>query len=231
MTAEVHATGIEQFEYPELSVAPRASERIAMEAQKELSHRWTTYIPIQLSGLMTMSAGIFNNDPNISTGEYAGIGVGLGWLALTTVLAMTYEPYHSANLEISALPKGTIREQLTRERMAEESINKIAAAGERMRWLSIASNFFTSVFILTQNKSYLLPANNNPTTRGLMDGSAFFALGAAFTPWLFRFYWSDVRDQQADFKKRIYGPVANTTLFYDAGTRSYVPGVALSFGL
>jgi hypothetical protein len=228
LIASASAATPEQFDYPELTVTPRASDRLQMEAQKEPDHKWTTFLPIQTSAAATLVAGVLANDPNNFTGFITGVSVGGAWLVTSTLLALTYTPYSSAYSEVSPLPKGTVREQLTRERMAEESINRIARVGERIKWISFSTNLAASVFMLLQGKNNLANATPTYSPAGLMTGSEVVSAVFAFAPLFMRFYWSDVRDQQENYKKRIYGPVATSTVFYDSGTRTYVPGFSLS---
>src|SRR4051812_44432216 len=75
-----------EFDYPELLVTPRASERIATESGQEASRRWTTLIPEQVSALGTLTAGIIQSQGDTSTlrdvdSGKVGIGVGTALLA------------------------------------------------------------------------------------------------------------------------------------------------------
>jgi hypothetical protein len=220
-----HAAGAEQYDYPELSVVPRASDRIHLEAEKEGSRQWVDFIPIQLSAVATLAAGVVSNNSNSPGASYVGIGVGGAWLLTSVVLAASYHPYTSADQAVSVLPKGSIREQLTRERISEEEIQSISAAGERLKWLSVVSNLGTSIYLLSRSDSGIDQSKKN-----LMKGFQIAAAVASLTPLVFGFHWHDVYVEQKEYKKRIYAPVANATVFVDPSTQKMIPGLVLSMG-
>ena len=224
--ASVRAADPGQYDYPELSIVPRATDRLKFEASREPQRKWNPYFPMQVAGLSTILSGIASYDAKNSGIYIGGIGIGGAWLLLTTLMAVNYTPYLSAHNDIARLPKGTIREQLTRERAADEQIRSIASLGEKLRWLSVASNLGMSVAMAAQ--SYNEPLTGIATTR---RGFQAASIVLAFAPLLFRPYWKDVAEEQGEYKKRIYAPVANLDLLFDSGTRTYVPGLhlALSF--
>jgi hypothetical protein len=210
---------VDTYDYPELSVVPRASARIESEAQSESGRSWNTYLPIQLSAAVTLAAGCMSMDPASNYPGIVGIIAGGSWLATTTILALAYRPYESGWNEISALPKGTTREQLTRERAAEASIRSAASLGTKLRWISFATNLVSSAYMLAATKS----------ASGPVIGVQLAAAAFSLTPILFRFHWHDVADDQQDYKKRVYAPVASPTFFVDPVTHDLTPGVALSW--
>jgi len=219
----VFASDSEQFDYPELSVVPRASMRLETEARGESERQWTTFLPVQVSALSTLVAGFVSFDSSNSSPSYVGIGTGASVLAISTILSMTYHPYTSAmSTEGKSTLKGTVRDQLTRERTAEEEIKRIASLGEKIRWISFASNLGASVYMLAKNGDN--GTQKNYTAQGFAIGSAI----ASLAPVIFRFYWSEVRDSQEEYKKRIFAPVANATFFTDPVTQKAVPGMSLS---
>ena len=90
----------EDFEYPELMVTPRASQRLYMEASKERRSPFVL-IQYQLSAATTLTAGLLQSG-NLKPGsdlagrsKFAGIVVGGGWLAVTSALGMMDHPYSS----------------------------------------------------------------------------------------------------------------------------------------
>ncbi len=213
----------DQFDYPELSVVPRASERLATEAQKEPDRKMTTFLPVQGASLVTLVAGFMSFDPQAPGPGLAGIGVGGGWLLLSTYLAMTYRPYTSGLATVSAMPKGTTREQLTRERAAEEVIKGAGHAGRRLNWLFLLSNFGAAGYMVAMSgKSPAAPVSQFGTVLQMAS------ILTSFLPVVFSYHWGDVEDEQAEYKKRIYGPIAQPTLLFDRGTQSYTPGMAVS---
>ncbi len=225
----------DSYDYPELSVVPRASARLQSEAQREADREWTNFLPIQLSGLATLAAGVAAFDPSDPSAGHLGIGIGAGWLVLTGVLSVTYEPYRSAyRYDVGPMPKGTIREQLAREREAEEDIKSIAAMGERLKWLSVVTNLGTSIYMIAKsgsNSNSCVNCPNSSTTSSANTTAQGFGIASAaisLFPLIFRFHWHDVAESQMDYKKRIFAPVANVTFFHDPMTGKEVPGMALS---
>lgn len=184
----------------------------------------TAFLPIQISGALTLASALASYDATNTGPYYAGIGVGGGWLVLSTFLAFTYHPYAEANREVSPMPKGSVREDLARERMAESEIQGAARTGERLRWLSVLTNLGTSVYIAASSNGNG-SSNRSPLAQGLNIASIMGSLAPA----IFRFYWSDVASEQNDYKKRIYGPVAETGFLSEPGTGHPSPGMLLSF--
>lgn len=202
----------QNLSYPELSVAPRASDRLQTEANAESQNRFFTHIPIQTSAAATLIAGVMSiNDPGqpvevegASPSSYwagiTGVAVGGGWLALTGLMSVAYTPYKTGAAAIRAMPKGTTHEQLTRERAAEEQINAPARLGTRLTYLSVITNLGANAFIVASAAE--------STAR--VTGAIAIALSAA--PLLFDYRWNEVADYQRDYKKRIYGPLSSITL-------------------
>jgi hypothetical protein len=220
------------FDYPELSVVPRASDRLRTLAEKEPQNKWGPYLPIQISALTTLTAGVLSLDSASPGQGYAGIAVGGGWLIGTTLMAMYYHPYTSSHAEMATAAKGSVRDQLANERAAEEGLKAAARVGQKLRWISLATNLGTSIFILQRL------GDNNPNTR-ILGGSestssktaqtaAIVSIVASVLPIIFKPYWIEVWNEQEDYKKRIYAPVAQPTFFQEPGTQKIIPGFALS---
>lgn len=209
------------FDYPELSVTPRASDRLEAQAAKDGDSRFAPYRTYQISGAMTLLASVaaatYKNDYSVdlkpATAYLAGFGVGAGWLAVTSAMAMYYDPYGSAAREISPLPKKSTREMLTRERLAEERLEAVAKLSRKLKWMSFVTNAGASAYMLG-------------TTSGL--GTVMCGLSAvtSLAPLIFKSSWEEIADAQADYKKRIYSPVAS--LGYVADSRG---GLAPSLNL
>ncbi|MBI2711323.1 MAG: hypothetical protein HYX41_00465 [Bdellovibrio sp.] len=210
---------LEKFDYPELTVVPRASERLRQEAEDEPAHRWTTYLPIQISGVATVAAGIATYDAALPGQSILGIGIGAGWLILTGVLSSTYRPYTTGTERVGQMPKSTMREQLAMERAAEEELHNAYVAGERMRWLSIATQLGASAVMLAKGSP-----GGFSVTQGFQVGAAVLSLA----PLIFPFHWRTVHSDQMEYKKRIYGPVARPTLLWDRIAQRLAPGVEVS---
>jgi hypothetical protein len=223
---------IDTFDYPELSVAPRASERLKIESTQEDARAATQFLAFQISAVTTMTAGFlgFSDPVNPSMG-YIGAAVGGGWLALTVVLALTHRPYSSGYAEVRDLPNGTTREQLVRERRSEQAIEEIARMGERLKWASVLTNLGASILMLSK---YSPVQNTPPNTGTSWSAGQSVAVGAAalsLLPLFLRTHWCDVQEQQENYKKRIFAPVANGTLYQDPVNRTVSPEILLSFQL
>ncbi len=216
------------FHYPELLVTPRASARLETEAKRETKTRWSTHLPLQASALTTLFAGtmqLSNKNPVKDPDGYSGItgvATGAGWLAITLWLSASHEPYADGASEISAMPHKSDREELARERAAEESIHRAAALGQKLRWLSVISNVAAS--------TYMLSNSVNQSFSRTVDAAA---LVMAFTPLVFPNHWTVVAEEQQNYKKRIYGPITEISggAALLADTRRSAPGAAFASGL
>jgi hypothetical protein len=213
-----------EFEYPELAVTPRASERVELEARQEASSRWTTYLPTQVSALGTLTTALAlrgQNDPakdSADTASLIGLATGGGWLVGTLLLAQYYQPYGAAQTGLNELPRKSPREQLLRERMAEEAIQSAARVGRRLAWLSTLSNLGASAFMMGQ-----------ATSSTFAKGAAAGSMALSLAPLVFGYRWGHVAHEQAEYKKRIYGPVASAG--FTAEPRTGAPAPTLSVAL
>jgi hypothetical protein len=213
-----------ELEYPELTMAPRNSERITIEAKHETRELWQIYLPIQLSAASTLTAGIMmGTDINESTDEkkispILGMSAGGALLGLTLWMQMSYRPYLSAYQKLKAFPDKDKRQTLTRERMAEEEINAIARVGRNLRYVSFISNFTTSAFMLYAS---------NPKTDGQITSS--ISLSLSFLPLIFTTQWERVASEQEKYKKRIYAPVAMTPILQSPFDQDIANGMSFTY--
>jgi hypothetical protein len=221
LPSAAHAAAAGEFDYPELLVTPRASDRITTEAAKEPGNRWTSLVPMQVSALATLTAGIFQQTADTTTlrnldSGLVGIGTGGALLAASFAIEALYSPYASAAREIAAMPAKTPREQLTRERAAEEAIRAAARMHRRIKWISVLANAGVNGYMASQNKSATVPM--------AIDGVAFLF---AFAPVVFGSHAENVHNEQESYKKRIYAPIASVSLLSEPGTGNAVPGATL----
>ncbi|MEO7165299.1 MAG: hypothetical protein ABI041_20435 [Bdellovibrionia bacterium] len=223
-----------EYDYPELSVVPRASERLKLESEKEQIRKFTNFLPVQISALSTLISGVASRDSSNSAASSVAMGVGIGWLVYTATLSLTYEPYLSGHRRVGPMAKNSLREQLTRERFAEEEIRSAAEMGNRIKWLSFVSNLGASIFMLSEFKE----TGSFNSSGNLLTGSArsefthgleLASLVLAFAPIIFKFHWSEVFDTQTEYKKRIYAPVALTTFFENSVTHRLMTGLMVKF--
>ena len=216
---------LDQLEYPELQVTPRASERLMREWRSEKENHWSNYFPTQLSSSALLVAGLrargdVDSDKSQSdkddneTVSLLGVIAGGAWLGYTTYQMVSHRPYRKSYRKISRMKKATRRQELVRERMAEEEIDTLARRGRRMRYLSAGTNFVTSVLI----------ASSGRDVATLYGGvSALLALGPLF----FKTRWEFVSQQHSHYKKRIYGPVGTVLPVRKGNSLDWIPGFAM----
>ncbi len=211
------------WDYPELLVTPKASDRIEREAKLESRGQFRYYWPIQVPAMATLAASALmfgstdaRKDPD-KQAALTGMGVGGGWLVATWLLSSQYRPYAGGVEEIAALPKGTPREQLARERAAEEAIEEAARLGTRLRWLSLLTNLGASAYMAT-----------NAESKSAAQIGDVVSMALAFTPVIFTPRWNRISREQQDYKKRIFSPLASTTLIRTSAS-SVSPALALTW--
>jgi hypothetical protein len=193
-----------------------------MDAKHEAESAWTRFVPIQVSALTTLAAGMIRQDepqkdPD-NRARTAGLLVGGAWLATTLALSATYHPMQSAWSEIEHLPAKTPREQLVRERMSEEALQDAASMRRRLNWLSFATQAGTGVFMAAKSKHSDFNKLAAATT-----------IAAALVPVVFRSRVQKAECEQREYKKKIYAPIASGALLQVPGTSSVAPGLVLSF--
>ncbi len=208
----------QDYAYPELSVSPRASERLKIEESENSS--WMIHAPLQISALTTLAAGL--NSSSIKEGKTdkaaftAATAVGAGWFGVSLWMQLYYKPYYLGLQSIKRIPNKSPREQLIYERMAEEHINNAASLAKKIKWLSFTTNLGTSLWVMTESKS-------GSTGKNL----GIIGTVAAFGPLLFPYRWESVAEEQKNYKKKIFGPITmNTTLLSAPGeVNSFIPGM------
>ncbi|MEK6578626.1 MAG: hypothetical protein AABZ55_05315 [Bdellovibrionota bacterium] len=219
----VGAGGKDDFSYPELLVTPRASQRLDIESKNESSRNLSSQFPFLVSGAITLTSGLLQfsgKDPNRDrqgSTPIIGVGVGAAWLVGGFLLS-GYRPYTRAVEQISPMPGKTDREQLIRERYAEEAIERASGLGQRLKWISFATNLLACAAITGSAQS-----------DALSKPMAGVGVATAFLPLLFPPQWIDVADQQREYKKKIYGPVASAGFLGGTSSVAPVPGLLLSF--
>lgn len=223
------------FEYPELAVTPRASDRLNLEIQREAEGRSVSYLPLQISGGMTVLTGLMTlpyGYRDTSTGgaapqalAAAGTAIAIGSITIaSTFLLKNSRPYATGAEEVKRVNGSSVRDQLTRERFAEEALASASANGWKITIASTVLNMGASGFCMLMNQS---------GTMGQF--TAIAGMVGSLLPLVLKFRWMDVYSDHLDYKKRIYGPVtlinAGPMMGYDAGTGRPIPmaGVALAF--
>ena len=212
-----------ELSYPELNVTPRASERIRLEIKDEAGHAWMSHMPVQLSALSTLSAGLMLSTGKVDTDKdeksvspAIGMAVGAAWLGATIWASISYRPYRNAYLKLKKMPYKTKRQKLTVERLAEEELSSLRTLSKRIRWFSFFTNVGASAFMYSS---------------ALEDSDAQKIAGIsglmAFAPLLFSYHWEKVANEQEKYKKKIYAPVAMTPIMIDPFKKVAATGASL----
>jgi hypothetical protein len=216
------------YDYPELLVAPRASERVEREAEWERTARYRRFVPVQLPAAAALLTGVIGRDsaerdPDQLT-RWLGLGVGGAWLATTLVLSATYHPYGDAQEELAsgsfASAKASPRGQLLRERHAEEAIQRAAAVSRKIHWLAAGSLLVVHGVILSKNQMGSAPAI-----------SAIGGAALSVAPLLFPSRYQEVAEQQESYRKRIYAPIAQAFVIPEVARANRPAGWSSGVGL
>ncbi|WP_141734408.1 hypothetical protein [Oligoflexus tunisiensis] len=225
----------EGYQYPELLVVPKASQRLITLAHQENKSRYQTHLVLQVPAFFTMMAGASAMSMKEGQSKEAGAiatGLGLGWLISTVGMSAMYTPYRSGLQELGGVSEKTQEQALARERRAEEALYFPAYLMRRVQYISAFTNFAGAIAITS------LPEENEK-----VKALAGVAAVTAFLPLVFDHPWISNYDQHQEYKKKIYGPVAQLTLLpeessekFQRGPRalatnkapSWTPGVSLS---
>ncbi len=223
-----------EFDYPELLVSPPASQRIKMESQREKKNgALLEWIPIQLGAVASIASGFgaMRDQGKTSTAtenyrdsvQFAGqVAVlnGLGWTIATAALSVMQTPYQTGWSGIQKLPQGSKQDRLTRERLAEESLEAPSRLAKRLSYVALGTNSFAAGLILR--------SAHDPLTKVLAASQVLLAA----TPFIFPSHWQEVYEQHLEYKKRIYGPIAQISLIHPShdllGVRAG-PGINLTW--
>ncbi len=213
----------EKNDYPELQVTPRATERIQIEAGFENEKPWAFQAPISISALTTLAAS-FVQSSNIDTSKdsekysrTAGLAVGGTWLLMNLYMGYQNKGFSGAQEKISGLSYKTSREQLIKERMAEEEIFRLGRIGRMMKWGSFTTNLAASAYMFSKAKK--------DTSAKLFDGAAIIA---SFLPLIFDNHYENVAREQQQYKKKIFGNISSTFLLFDKEKNKFNPGIGLT---
>jgi hypothetical protein len=223
----------QDLSYPELHVTPRASARIKIEAKREASNTFKSFLPMQISAISTfiaanmlsgkvedgLEAGDTVDDGKKSAPTIA-MGISALWLGATTWASMKYRPYRNFYLKNKKTPYRSKREKLTMERLAEEEINSLKRVGTRMKWISVITNLGLNAML----------NDANPDKTDDQKGAKFVASLSqvlAFAPLFFTTHWETVAEEQDKYKKKIYAPVAMTPILMDPTNTYAATGASL----
>lgn len=200
------------LDYPELQVAPRASERLsqlaALEDDQGLLMYWTT----MSSGLATFIAGATHsgkNKDNTTTQEkedskYAAttaMSVGAVWMGIGGYFS--YKRWAASRLQdVRKINGKDKRSDLARERMAEEAMAFASDNLKTLKYLSVATNLMASAYV----------ANYTPRENQIYSS---IAIGLSFLPLLFDNPYETAWEKQQEYKKKIYAPLVSWNIDKD----------------
>lgn len=207
---------LQALDYPELQVVPRASDRLAMEAQYERESGWGNYFPFQFSAGVTLLSGVmlegrYKEDfkdldkADMDLATKSSVGIGLVWLGLTYYLYQQ-QPYGSDLGKIKAIKTKDKdkdkdkRSDLMRERLAEETMERASRTMKIATWASVLTNLAVNgvVFARTNRNNSLVPA------AGMV---------AAFLPLIFQSRYIENYEKHLEYKRKIFAPVASLIPF------------------
>ena len=200
------------LDYPELQVAPRATERLAQLAALEEDQGLLLHWTMIASGLSTFTAGAMHSgkfkenisDTQKQESRYASttaMGIGAGWVAVGGFF--TYKKWASNRLnDIKKIPGKDKRAELGRERMAEESLAMASDTLGTLKYLSVATNFLASAYVAehTPDNNRVYPA---------------IAIAASLLPLFFPNQYETAWEKQQEYKKKIYAPFVSWNLDKD----------------
>jgi hypothetical protein len=225
ITLSQNTMSAESYDYPELMVSPRASERIRLEIDREKSGSFLkNHKALQLAGLTTLLAGVLqssnvnlDDDPKENSPKM-GMLIGGGWVIATALLDMKYKPYRKGFDNAKRVKGKSKRDQLTRERLSEEAINNAGKLGRKLDYLGVATNLLAG--------SYMMASVKKDTISQVAN---ILSIVTAFTPFVFNNYWTKVSKTQNSYKKKVYGPISFSPVLFDSSTKKYVSGASFAF--
>ena len=217
---------LDSMGYPELQVVPRATERLAIEAKNEDSYAAIAHWPIQVAGLATTIVGFTaksNRRGDLTDKEKRDSGlissvataVGVSWIVLPAVISLQ-RPYRNGMNAINKYPGKDDRSTLTRERLAEEALEKPARVTKTLKVLSTFTN---------AGANFAAGWHSNETGRAM----AAIGIVLAFTPWIFEDNAVAVYEKHQEYKRKIYAPIKSASIGYDAQGKTFYPVTTLTW--
>ena len=205
-------------------MTPRYSDRLDQEAQKDRG--MLAYWQFQVGGAATMAAMLTRMTTTagtLNTSALVGAGVGGLWLLGGTLMGALYDPYRSGQKAVAALPKGTTREQLTRERVAESEIEGAESVVSKLRTTMLVTDLFAAFYFMAGGSNGFSMTSDLPVVATVIL--------SGFVPYLFKPSVMVVAEQQRDYRKKIFAPVASLGLHAESASSAahLVPSLQLSW--
>lgn len=216
---------LENLDYPELQVVPRATARLQNEAayESERSHslQWTFYT----SGLATLYMGYKHNgnykqenptdEQKASNASNALMAeaIGLGTLGVAAFMAIS-KPYTKANDDVKRVKGNDRKSELYRERIAEEGLEKPALLMDKLTTIAIGANLLAFALVVSEATDET-------------KNTAYIAGVASMLPYLFESPYITNYQKQLEYKRKIYVPLSSFQFFPNGN--KLIPGVALNW--
>lgn len=194
------------LDYPELQVVPRASQRLKLESGEEGKNWWYIHWPFYLSALTTMAVGTtaeqsFRSDltdiekEDARSGALVARTIGAAWLFGTMLLA-SRKPYQQAWKKVRGFSGGGKSNELLRERLAEEALEKPAHTMKVLSYVSTFTNLAAAGYV----GSFLDD-----------QGKVFAAVAGAmsFLPMIFDDWYVYNFNKHLEYKRNIFSPVVS----------------------
>ena len=140
------------------------------------------------------------------------------FLATATVgVSLFYKPYRSAYYQTKKMKVVSKRDQLIKERLAEQALQNAYSTARKIEHLSVWTNFAASAGILSQAEK------NSTKIIAVMAGISSFFLTYFLTD------GKQLTSRHEKYKKKIYGPIARGDIIFNKQTNSLAPALKLSY--
>lgn len=218
--------GTQNFRYPELHTVPKATATLGRAAKSEKKEALTQYLSVQAGAMASLLVGYRASQVTelvdgaetpspASVLGYTAMGAGASVLAFTALLSAVSTPYRDGLKSVNAVKGTTKAAALERERLAEAALESAATLDRRVVWASSLLN------------GVLLAAIAGEANDDYLRATAALGAAIAFAPLFFDTKAMRIWDQQQDYKKRIYGPIASVTFL--EGNKGLAPGLELAW--
>lgn len=219
---------LNQLDYPELQVVPRASERLLMEARDERSNFWYVHWGLTLPALTTLyTASVakshYRNDLSESDLRFANSvqsvmsTLGVAWLAGSVGLTF-WRPYRRGFDSVRRIGGEGRGQELMRERLAEEALEKPARVIKPLIYLSAGTHLAANLALFDSLDK---------------TGKTYAAVGSllAISPLFFTHRYLFVYKKQMEYKRKIYVPVISTSFMPEESGNRWAPALSLTWTL
>lgn len=213
-----------KFDYPELVVTPSASDRVTMLAKDHQGQNFFAPMALQIAAATTLFSGIMHagqidvgQDPD-ELSHIPAIALGASLLAFNYLSFNQNNYFLEAHNKLKKMPSKSKSEELARERIAEEMLKSRARYINRITWISTVANLGVNTYMLS---------NVNKET--FAEVSHMIAIATSFLPIIFESDVEEAWENHKSYKKKVYGPVVKSDLLYHESSKTFVPGMRLSY--